>query len=115
MDVRATADSAISATPQKNKGRCRWPPNVFPRSEVRRPLYAGAGPLAALRPPRLEIRLDHLLHSVIRLHRRHDLGQFLAFDDHLDLSRVQHFAFDQRQRDPDQNTRFASSKSLEVS
>src|SRR3954447_17556150 len=46
------------------------------------------------------LRLQHPLHAgiVVTLRRRHDLRQLLAFDDQLDLVRVEHFAFEQGHR-----------------
>src|SRR5712691_5406631 len=58
---------------------------------------------AAFGASRLKVWLDHLLYSVIWFGRRHDLRQLLAFDDHLDLLSIQHFALDQRERNSDQH------------
>src|ERR1700732_4504082 len=51
---------------------------------------------AAFGAARLKLWLDHLLYSVIWFGRRRDLRQLLAFDDHLDLLSIQHFALDHR-------------------
>src|SRR5579864_3076852 len=48
------------------------------------------------------LRLQHLLYAIIGLGRRRHLGQFLALDDHLDLVCIEHFPFQQCERDADQ-------------
>src|SRR5882724_10536500 len=86
----------------KNKGGF-WPPLL--KSEVRSLTSAlrGRRPFAAFGAAGLKVRLDYLLYSVVGLDRRDDLRQFLTVDYHFDLRRVEHFAFDQRQRDSNQD------------
>src|SRR6266849_6238849 len=58
-------------------------------------------------PPYLRWRRSFAAFGASRLKvwlgRRHDLRQLLAFDDHLDLLSIQHFALDQRERNSDQH------------
>src|ERR1700730_11317878 len=88
--------------PAKIKGGF-WPPWL--KSEVRSLMSAlrWRRPFAAFGAYGLEIWLDYLLYAVVGLDRRDDFGQFLAIDDHLNLSCVQHFAFDECQRNSDQH------------
>src|SRR6202165_4267516 len=87
----------------KIKGGLFGPPLL--KSEVRRPtpFLRWRRSFAAFGASRLKVWLDHLLYSVIWFGRRHDLRQLLAFDDHLDLLSIQHFALDQRERNSDQH------------
>src|SRR5678815_3279391 len=72
-------------------------------SPILTPALRWRRPFAAFGSSRLKVGLDYLLHTIVGFYRRNDLGQFLSVDDHLDLCSVEHFALNQRQRNPDQH------------
>src|SRR5206468_11132753 len=59
--------------------------------------------LSALQSGASWFGFQHLLHSIVSLGRWNDLWQFLAFHEQLYVGSVQHFAFNQRQRNPYQS------------